>query len=661
MATREYRADIDGLRALAVSSVVAFHAGLPGFTGGFLGVDIFFVLSGFLITSILHQELLTYEKINLWNFYAKRFKRLYPSLLTVIVFCLLAWIVLLWLFGSYGDTKGFVESTRYSILGIANIYFSENVGGYFHHSSEEMPFLHLWSLAVEEQFYFVWTYLLILSKKKLNISLIFLTLISLLFSEYLISQKQTNLAFYLMPSRLWELSIGGLIGINFQWLKKKNQFISSFTSNVISISAILVLFASIFSYSNETRFPGFMATPIVISTSMLLVFGWREGFVNKVLTFKPIVKIGLLSYGWYLWHWPLLAFSRTLILGEEPSLLVRLGCCSFSLFLSYLSLRFIENPVRFGEYFNKLDSKWIVKISFLVSLFIFSLSYTILPLEKKIGKQHPYEIIKMIEEKPFLDERCKMVSSDTFEFCSYNLKRKNAIYVWGDSHTYAMTDFYKKLADFKSYDFILRSHSALIPLLDLKEIYQEKKQVPYEIENQNNLIFEDLKKQLRLYESVEVILSARWPAYVGVVPISVKDSRNFLGKSRSISQSLIIFQNKLRQTIKKIQLVGVSQITILLPPPEFKFEIKRCFDKDRCLVSRQKMEDYQSSTKNIIYKISNELNVKVIDPINYFCDSKECRQVINNNLPVVYDDDHLTCSASRYLGEKVIDSLKNEN
>ena len=219
MESKNYRPDIDGLRAIAVFVVVAYHAGFSGFTGGYVGVDVFFIISGFLITGMLYAEAENTGTISLEYFYAKRFKRLYPALLFVIAITIVAWAI--FFLGIPSKTLSFIKSIRYSIFGFANIFFKKNTGGYFDLASEEMPLLHFWSLAVEEQFYFLWPLLILICSKikfrylilknKVLIALSILVVTSFITSEYLILNNRSNEAFYYMHAPAWELGLGGLL------------------------------------------------------------------------------------------------------------------------------------------------------------------------------------------------------------------------------------------------------------------------------------------------------------------------------------------------------------------------------------------------------------------------------------------------------------------
>ena len=217
---KNYRPDIDGLRAVAVLLVIAYHAHIPGFSGGFVGVDVFFVISGFLITRMLSDEIIETGTVRLGNFYAKRIRRLFPAAAFVLIGCILLWA--LFLTGVKSDTLAFIKSIKYSVAGLANLYFYQNTGGYFDNASDEMPLLHMWSLAVEEQFYLLWPFLLLLVPRKsknhlvrrnLIILLIICVAISFVASAYFVHADENfrSIAFYSMPLRAWELGIGGLL------------------------------------------------------------------------------------------------------------------------------------------------------------------------------------------------------------------------------------------------------------------------------------------------------------------------------------------------------------------------------------------------------------------------------------------------------------------
>lgn len=339
-----YRPDIDGLRALAILPVVLFHAGLPGFAGGFVGVDVFFVISGYLITSIIRAELMCGD-FTLARFYERRVRRLIPALFTVLLCCMpVAWLLLM-----PADLKRFVDSLMTASLFSANFLFLSEAG-YFDTAAELKPLLHTWSLAVEEQYYIVFPALMIAlwrvrpDGRAVLPALLLLAAASLVYAEWA-STHQPDAAFYLLPARAWELLIGALTAL---YLARPNATPAQHRlAPILSSLGLLLIIAAIFGLDAATPWPGLYALLPTLGTALVILFCRRGTFSHRLLANRPMVGIGLISYGAYLWHQPLFAFMRYRAT-EPPSALtlVALGVLAFG--LAWLTWRFIEMPARRG-------------------------------------------------------------------------------------------------------------------------------------------------------------------------------------------------------------------------------------------------------------------------------------------------------------------------
>ena len=332
-----YRPEIDGLRAIAVVAVVLYHAGF-GFHAGLVGVDVFFVISGYLITSLLFRERETTGRINLTAFYARRVRRIVPALVVVVVATVIASAFKL---SPFGEIRQTAQSGAASLLFVANIFFQAHTGGYFDPSAERMPLLHLWSLGVEEQFYLLWPLGLIAllgSLHKATFAIVGICgLVSLALTEFLI-YGHPQAAFYQMPARFWELALGGLIA-----LKPAGRLVDG--RMPAAVGAMIVLAATLIPIGH---FPGIGALPAVFGAGLLLyaIHGSsRLGWTGAVLRSRPMVFFGLISYSLYLWHWPLLALERATHAGQL-SIELRAMICAISVVLAWLSCCFIERPLR---------------------------------------------------------------------------------------------------------------------------------------------------------------------------------------------------------------------------------------------------------------------------------------------------------------------------
>jgi peptidoglycan/LPS O-acetylase OafA/YrhL len=325
-----YRGDIDGLRGIAILLVVAFHAGsvVPG---GFIGVDVFFVISGFLITQIIAKEIAA-GTFSILNFYERRARRILPALIVVLVVCTLiaAWTMLPSEFEEFGKTL------RYTAAFAANHRFAKF--GYFDQPAESQPLLHLWSLSVEEQFYLFFPLIMILALRKGmgGRTIVVLLLTSFAASVLMIASEPKDV-FFLLPFRAWELLFGSVLALGLMPRLGPPALVAG--------TGVVLIVASAFSYSDQTPFPG-LAALLPVFGSVLVIQGGREAnAVSKALSWKPLVFVGLISYSLYLWHWPLLVYGRTLsgrhLEGYEIAALVALA-----VILSMASWHFVERPFR---------------------------------------------------------------------------------------------------------------------------------------------------------------------------------------------------------------------------------------------------------------------------------------------------------------------------
>ncbi|HEY3487123.1 MAG TPA: acyltransferase, partial [Gammaproteobacteria bacterium] len=343
----DYRREIDGLRALAVLPVILFHAGFETFSGGFVGVDVFFVISGYLITTIILAEL-EQGKFSIVNFYERRARRILPALFLVMLVCIpFAW---LWLLPS--DMKDFSQSLVAVSVFASNILFWRE-SGYFDTAAELKPLLHTWSLAAEEQYYVLFPLFLILFWK-LGKRWI-LVLLGLVFvASFAVAQwaayAEPTAAFYLLPTRGWELLIGAFAAFYLSRVNRKD--FGKGLSEVSGWLGVALIFYAVFAYSKATAFPGSYALVPTLGAVLVILFATQQTVVGKFIGNKAFVGIGLISYSAYLWHQPLFAFARHRSL-FEPSHIVFLSLSALALVLAYFSWRFVEAPFRSKVNFNR--------------------------------------------------------------------------------------------------------------------------------------------------------------------------------------------------------------------------------------------------------------------------------------------------------------------
>jgi peptidoglycan/LPS O-acetylase OafA/YrhL len=342
----EYRREIDGLRALAVLSVIFFHAGFAPFSGGFVGVDVFFVISGYLITSIILAE----KKANsftLLHFYERRARRILPALFAVMFASLMC--AFMWLNPEH--LKYFSQSLV-AISGLSSNVLFYLTSGYFEVANVWKPLLHTWSLAVEEQFYLVFPVLLLLiwrwGKTWLLVLLASLGVISLGAAQWS-SASDPTFAFFMLPTRAWELLIGSLIAI----YSDRNRITTNLlVRQFLSVCGLLLILFAVFAYDKNTPFPSLYALLPTIGVSLIILFTTPETLAGQVLGNRWLVGIGLISYSAYLWHQPVFVFARFRST-DEPSKLFITTLTLLVFPLSYLSWRYIETPFRKGHHFTR--------------------------------------------------------------------------------------------------------------------------------------------------------------------------------------------------------------------------------------------------------------------------------------------------------------------
>jgi len=347
-----YRDEITGLRALAVIPVVLHHFGFQAFSGGFIGVDLFFIISGYLITSIVSQELAT-ERFSYLEFYERRARRILPALYFVMLFTIpFAYALLM-----PHELKGFSKSLVATPLFSSNVLFWAEAG-YWDSSSDLKPLLHTWSLAIEEQYYIIFPFFFALAWKFKNEHIlsimVAISLGSLLLAHWGAYNKPSA-TFYLLPTRIWELTLGGIIAIKFgkksiALNRPKLHILNS--SNLYSIIGFLLISYSVFFFDKNTPTPSLHTLIPTIGCALILSFGTKETLVGRILSVKPITFLGLLSFSIYLWHQPILALSKQLYYSNISNA-ETLSIILIIFFISLFTYRYIEQPFRNREIISR--------------------------------------------------------------------------------------------------------------------------------------------------------------------------------------------------------------------------------------------------------------------------------------------------------------------
>ena len=455
-----YRPEIDGLRAVAVLPVILFHAGIPGFSGGFVGVDVFFVISGYLITSILIKDL-DAGNFSLTRFYERRARRILPALSFVMLCCLpFAWA---WMIPT--DLANFGQSLIAVSVFASNILFWKE-SSYFAAAAEEKPLLHTWSLAVEEQFYLlfplvIWA-LWRFGRQPIFWLIVLVTGASLALSE-LGWRFKPDANFYLIPTRAWELMIGALCALSAARQKP---------SHILGLVGLGMILAAIVIFDKSTPFPSLYALVPVIGTALVIQYGGAGSLAGRLLSLKLMVAIGLISYSAYLWHQPLFAFAR-LRLTEAPSLEVLLILSALSLVLAAFSWRFVEQPFRRKDRILIKSKRYVFLISALISFIFIGIGST-LYVTKGVPRSIPVEIRAITDTAPYTKD---------YHICAFGEKSDipveleaclasvtNPVVLYGDSHAESISFALREALAANGRDLISFTHKACLPIAGTERV-----------------------------------------------------------------------------------------------------------------------------------------------------------------------------------------------
>jgi peptidoglycan/LPS O-acetylase OafA/YrhL len=640
-----YRPEIDGLRALAVIPVILFHAGFELFSGGFVGVDVFFVISGYLITTILIQDLNS-QKFSFISFYERRARRILPALFFVMLVCIpFAW---LWMLPS--QMKDFSQSLVATSLFASNILFWRE-SGYFAAASEEKPLLHTWSLAVEEQYYLLFPLFFFLAwrfeKNRVLWIVVIIAVMSFLLSEWG-WRNQPIANFYLAPTRAWELLSGSIAAFILQQstLRKNNLYA------LIGLIAILL---SIFIYDHNTPVPSIYALAPVLGTMLVVLFADQKTIVGRLLGTRAIVAIGLISYSAYLWHQPLFAFAK-LRLDESPtsSLMIALSFASFV--LAYLTWRYIETPCRYQ----------VTK-----PLFI---SLTLIPLFVVTGVGITGHISNGFQNRiPGWSELAKVPTVNT-TFCHNDGRRTLQqqldndycllgegyveFAIIGDSHAGALFDAAHDLLTTKGASAIAVSGAFCAPLLNGFEAGR----------NCRETIETAMLHAMSSKTISTVILAAEWANYTNGYRRNNKPRNWTDNQGRAVTplDNIAIFSRSFEETINQFSNSN-KQIIIVMPVPEFRYSPYNFVGKWALLnasdistatrvLPKMKVIDYEKRNKNVIkqFNKTQSNNVKYVEVSDLFCHKGICSPVSKDGDLLYSDDNHVNYHGAKLIMQRVL-------
>lgn len=455
---RSYRSDIDGIRSLAILSVVLYHAGIPGLTGGLTGVDIFFVLSGYLIGGHIYSELHT-DRFSYLRFYQRRAKRILPAFFAVMIFTLVGVMLLLSPLAAYH----YARSAFAAILSFSNVEFWGS-SGYFETGSATNPILMTWSLGVEEQFYMVIPLLMVLlarvRKSWVLPSILAVCVASFVFAVVEL-RDAPSMVFYLLPSRAWELGVGVALAV-FELTRTRSK-LSGPLAEAVSLVGLIAVLLPMALITRTTPFPGAAALPSVLGTAMLLAC--PTSWINRrLLSLAPLVYIGRISYSWYLWHWPLLAFVRIPYGDSGPPLSVTLPLMAFAFGIAVLSYYWIERPFRSSTRAPKplLLRYAAVSAVFLVAFAVVAKSHGFPARFPRLA--HMEDVVELRGSDPCL-ANFGADQPNLSAVCHDPASKGSSVALWGDSHAGAMAPGLRKIVLGAGYNFVELGKVGCLPLI----------------------------------------------------------------------------------------------------------------------------------------------------------------------------------------------------
>jgi peptidoglycan/LPS O-acetylase OafA/YrhL len=640
-----YRRDIDGLRAVAVAAIVIHHAFPSLLPGGFVGVDVFFVISGYLITRLI-ADARDAGSFSWGGFYLRRARRIVPAyvLAVLVTAALAAWIEMPRLLAMTG------AATAASGLFVANILFTQTAG-YFAPGAQQNPLLHLWSLGVEEQFYLVWPALIaLLSWKRLRGARATLALV-LLIASLVLAQVTlaSQWAFFGLPMRAWEFLAGGVLALGL--VKPPGD---RATANLAGVIGGLMIAGSLALLSEASVFPGFSAVPVCVGTALLVWSGSGEAPGLAVLRLAPVVGLGRISYSLYLWHWPLLVLAADV--AQQPlSAIQRLGLIGAALVLAVLSWRFVEQPFRRGP----TDRPWrrlgLMLLPLLAAIAVGALLFfshglpgRLTPTAKALADLEETDV-NPAREACF--ENARKAKPEDCRFGAAPGVEGDDVLVWGDSHADALTPGVVAWAAARGWSVREVARGGCPPLVGVSVRMISGFKLECEAAADQVLAKIVADPQLKL-----VVLSARWPLYRDAPPFYDVNSPRVTMQAGGRRTSL---GAPLGRTLSAIaQRRPDLRVLIIGPFPELTLGAPECLaqsaqlglPRGRCasVAAGMPLSRALPAEDALRAAIQDRRRVAVVFPSETLCRNGRCLAMMDGE-PIYFDDDHLSASGARRL------------
>lgn len=634
--------------------VVFYHFNPAWLPGDFVGVDVFFVISGYLISLIVYREL-DQGSFRFAHFYARRVRRLFPALILVVASCLiLGWFTL------FADEYELLARHVYSATVFVANFRLMGEAGYFDVVSHLKPLLHLWSLAIEEQFYFVWPVLLVLiallKVSRLKTLGVFLIL-SVVASAYYFNVSAT--AHFFNPlSRFWELLCGAILAYISLYHPSLLARVEKFktTLGVLGLSLIVVSYALL---SSDLIYPSIWALMPVLGA--VLIIAARDGVVDKVLGLPALVAVGLISYPLYLWHWPLFAYLRILESGL-PSLSVLFAGLLLSVLLAVLTYVWVEKKLRYR-------TSVFVTGGLIVGMIGLFTAGKIIALNDGFPHRDSLSYIsasmQQMVRAPRSDEHCiaHLAPGKTPVYCRLE-PGAQLLAVIGDSHAHALFSGVAELRAQQGKGTLLLANSGCPPFVGstFGKTSLERAACVENIERIVSFVEQD--------QSVhQVLLASRGPQYIdGLGYGTAEKNYNYPPLMDAVGDSKVpseVFKQGVTETVRRLQKAG-KEVSYVLQVPEIGVSPRDClgrpiylFNKVSCNVLRAEYERRMKEYRDIILSVGRERHIKILDPVNVMCTEDKC--YMKDDVLLYADDNHLSIEGSRRLAPAVIDLINNQS
>jgi peptidoglycan/LPS O-acetylase OafA/YrhL len=646
-AAGRYRPDIDGLRAVAVLPVVLYHFGVAPFGGGFVGVDIFFVISGFLITAMIHAEMRE-NRFSLVGFYERRVRRILPAMFAMMAFCSVAALVVLFPDALVAYAKSLIATAAF----VSDFQFWSEAS-YFDIGASQKPLLHTWSLAVEEQFYLVFPALLWLLRKArervLLLSLAILLVLSLAASLWAVNEAPVS-AFYLLPFRFWELALGGVLAVG-RFAVPGN----SLARNGVAFGGLALIAGSVFALTSASPFPGLNALPPCLGAALIIYAGaGQPTVVSAALGARAPVFIGLISYSLYLWHWPLYVFAKYAAPAGELGPLATAALIALSVLLAVLSWHYVERPFRGRDALVSRKRLFaLAGLAIAVAAVVGAVMWTGNGLP---GRYSPdiRAILAAGRNPNRAAVRCFSRSPEAVaaaNLCTIgNPNVAPSFILWGDSHSEAMLPAISAAAASKGRAGLFAGHGFCAPLAGVTRL-DVARCTP----------FNDAVLKLALRPAItEIVLDARWARDAGAAPLGPDDRGRAIvlfddqSKERSVAQTPAVFARGLERTVKILTAAG-EKVVIVASVPENSVNVPIELAKMKLSGLHWRIEPAlpqflarQSAVFSVFRALKARYGVTILYPHLVLCGPATCA-VARGGQPLYRDSHHLSIFGAKLM------------